>query len=602
MTILKDTYSRLIALFMLSVVATFFLMRPLQSPWHPFIAGDGLGYYAYLPAKYIYHDKDLKYAWFNKAYKANYVYSTFDNPEDNLLVAYGNKRINKYYPGLSYIWWPFFMAAHATAHLLHYPADGFSQPYQWWIGFASLLYLLLGLHYLRKLLLKLGNKPYAALAVTAAIFFGTHLFSYAIFANSLSHAYSFTFNVLFLYFAVSVIKGPENRLRNFLLAALFLTLTTSIRPLNALLVLLWPFFLSKGFFYQKFPKEKWNWIHVSIVLVWLLALYHHFSITYTQTGSLFAYTYTDEHFNFLESKFFDGLFSYYMGLFVYVPIAFLAFFGIRYMPPAQRVALPLFFLGIVFLYTSWWYWLITKRALIDYYPLLAIFLAALYSAVNNKRSRNLVATLSVLSVLYYQFKDMQVRRGILDEFATYKEVFWRNFFRTDKAKLYLVPPQSIILEETQSTDFENSKGFVTSQAHSGQVVSLLSPSAYIQTYLDCNYPAIFADTTQQHKIRFSFYMYAKPAVKSVHAFIQFFDSQHKSILDVPLYLNEDDIFPGKWDYKEFGYDIVDHKTLGYEQVHSVGFTIWNVEARDSVFIDDPKAEFILSRKSFETLK
>ena len=78
----------------LTVMLSFVCMRPLKSPWHPFIAGDGLGYYSYLPAKFIHNDPQLDFKWFNRVHNANYIYSAFDNPEDNLLVAYGNKRIN----------------------------------------------------------------------------------------------------------------------------------------------------------------------------------------------------------------------------------------------------------------------------------------------------------------------------------------------------------------------------------------------------------------------------------------------------------------------------------------------------------------------------
>jgi hypothetical protein len=104
----KNTYNKIYFGFFLSIIAVFFYVRPLNSDYHKFIAGDGFGYYSYLPAKFIFNDPNYDFKWFNKAHDANYVYSAFPNPEQNLLVEYGNKKINKYYQGLSFIWMPFF--------------------------------------------------------------------------------------------------------------------------------------------------------------------------------------------------------------------------------------------------------------------------------------------------------------------------------------------------------------------------------------------------------------------------------------------------------------------------------------------------------------
>ena len=187
MALFKNKFDTLFFGFLISIILAFLFFRPLNSPWHKFIAGDGFGYYSYLPATYIYKDTDYSFKWFNKIYKANYVYESFPNPEDNFLVAYNNKRINKYYQGLSYIWLPFFGAAHLVAKFFNYPADGFSQPYQLFIGFASIFYLIIGLVYLRKIIYKLFQNNLASTLTPIAIFYGTYLYYYSINLNSQSH-------------------------------------------------------------------------------------------------------------------------------------------------------------------------------------------------------------------------------------------------------------------------------------------------------------------------------------------------------------------------------------------------------------------------------
>ena len=98
----KNTYHKIYFGFFISIVVVFFSLRPLNSPWNRFIAGDGLGYYAYLPATFIYNDSNYEFKWFNEVYNQNYIASSFPSPDDNFLVKYHERKINKYYPGLSF--------------------------------------------------------------------------------------------------------------------------------------------------------------------------------------------------------------------------------------------------------------------------------------------------------------------------------------------------------------------------------------------------------------------------------------------------------------------------------------------------------------------
>ncbi|PBQ32656.1 hypothetical protein CNR22_13035 [Sphingobacteriaceae bacterium] len=600
----KNIYNRIFFGFLLSVLVTFFYVRPLNSPWHKFIAGDGLGYYSYLPAKYIHGDPNYDFKWFNKVHNANYIYSAFDNPEQNLLVEYKGKRINKYYQGLSYIWFPFFVMAHVSAKILHYPADGFSQPYQLFIGLASLFYLFLGLLFLRKLISKLFANPLAAVCVPIAVFYGTHLFTYAISANSLSHSYSFTFITLFIYFLVSYFKDEHNRLRNFLLCMLCLVITGCIRPLNGLIIFLIPAFIPQGFFKQGLRFERIRILDGLIILLALLAIYHQLSITYIQTNSLIAYTYTDEKFYFADSKFFDALVSYHIGLFVYVPVIFISLFGIPFLPPRKRIILPLFFFFIIYLYGAWWYWPILKRALVDFYVLPGIFLGALIAAISKRKWKITLLSLIAVSLAYFQLKTYQMNSGILDEYTTYKEVYWRNFFRINKANMYLVPPSTILKEEKYLEDFEKNtfNGNVTSEKkQSGKYSLSLGPKNYICRTGEYNFPLVFSSKGCK-KIRYSFKCYFEKGVKTVHAFLQFFDKDKKMILEIPFYMDEAHLLTESWDYKEFGYEITDSEGLNATTVDKIAFTIWNVDAKNEIYIDDAQVEFLLTDRSFETVK
>lgn len=150
-----------------------------------------------------------------------------------------------------------------------------------------------------------------------------------------------------------------------------------------------------------------------------------------------------------------------------------------------------------------------------------------------------------------------------------------------------------------------------SGAHSGNLskakksegnYSLLLDSAhYLAPVREVGYPDIFKEDGCK-KIRFSFDAYFEAGVSALHAFIQFFDANKKLIEEVPFYINSDYIVPGKWDRREFGYEIVDHQKLNNETVKQVVVSVWNVEGKKKVYVDAVKVEFILTDRSFETVK
>lgn len=602
----KNTYNKIYFGFFLSIIAVFFYVRPLNSDYHKFIAGDGFGYYSYLPAKFIFNDPNYDFKWFNKAHDANYVYSAFPNPEQNLLVEYGNKKINKYYQGLSFIWMPFFVFGHVIAKITHYPADGFSLPYQLAIGLASLFYLFLGLFYLRKLLQKLFKDDLAATIAPIFIFYGTYLYYYGINLNSQSHVYSFTFITLFMYFAFNFCKEDNNKLTNFLLSALCLAIVACIRPLNGLVLFVTPLFFTKTTFKNIFKFQELKLAHLAIALLTIAVLYHQLSIMYIQTGTFLPYTYTDEHFDFSNPRLFDVLISYHSGWFVYVPLAFISFFGAFFLPTLkQKIVLPLFYAGIIFLYSCWWYWPITARAVIDYHALLAIFLAAFLIKVRAyKKIHVAFITLLCICVMYYQLKSIQLNRGILAENYTYKEVFWRNFFRLHKANMYLIPPESIIQQEIYLQDNETqfSDGAKNnSEKYSGNTSILLDKTSPFGGSGDIAYPSLF-NQKGIRKIRLSFWCNFKGDVTGAQIYLKLLDKDRKVVFETPFYINPDYINKNTWDYKEFGYQVGDEDLAGKNPVACINWFIWNSETKGQIFIDDLKTEFILTNTKFETLK
>ena len=600
---IKNIYNKIYLGFILSIIIVFFSLRPLNSPWHKFIAGDGLGYYSYLPATFIYHDLNYEFKWFNKIHNDNYVYSSFPSPDQNFLVEYQGRKINKYYPGLSFLWLPFFAIAHIIAKLTHYTANGYSLPYQLSIGMASLLYLFLGLLFLKKLLLKLFQNEIVAVVIPILLFYGTYLFFYALYINSLSHVYSFTGITLFCYFAYSYFNDDNRKLSNFLWATFCFLLVICIRPLNGLILFAVFSFIPTGFFKRKFKLSKITIEHVFITLLCIAILINQFYILYIQTKSFIPYTYSNEHFYFSRSRFFEVLFSYHMGLFVYVPLALLAVFGIPYLQnKKQRFILPILFFSILFLYSSWWYWPIVTRALIDFYVIIAILLAGLLNKMlQQKKQTSIFFTLAILCISYYQLKSLQQKNGILIENYTYSEVYWRNFFKIHKVNQYLIPPSTIIKQETFLEDFEINtyKGMLSNaNKHSGNNAIVLNKDNPFSSVFEFKYPNLFKENTI-NKIRFSFWANCTNQITSVHIYMKFFDENHNQIFETPFYLNQETLQPNKWNYYEFGYQLSNVDFEGKAAISSIELFIWDNENKNEIYVDDVKTEFITTDNSYE---
>ncbi|MFW6257691.1 MAG: hypothetical protein ACOC11_02790, partial [Prolixibacteraceae bacterium] len=145
-------------------------------------------YYSYLPATFIYKDLSLKFLDDN---------SRIFNEMWPVTIPNGNKLIVTSY-GMSVLYSPFFFLAHGYTKLdSRYESDGYSVPYRFAINFSSVFYMLLGLFFLRKLLLRYFKDWIVAL-VLLAIAVGTNLAYFTTYAAAMPHSYNFALITLFV--------------------------------------------------------------------------------------------------------------------------------------------------------------------------------------------------------------------------------------------------------------------------------------------------------------------------------------------------------------------------------------------------------------------
>ncbi|MBK7669397.1 MAG: hypothetical protein IPJ32_19865 [Sphingobacteriaceae bacterium] len=188
--------------------------------------------------------------------------------------------------GMAIMYLPFFAVAHLSANLFGYETDGFSEPYQMMIQFSGLVYLVIGLFFLRKLLLLYYSEKVTAITLFCVLF-GSNLFYYASVHGAMSHTH--TFCLLFLvFFGITNLVGLKHRLFLFLRHIKFVFLMIALATLV-------------------FLPQMLYWKHI--------------------TGHYFFNSYVGEQFYFGNPHLLEGLFGFRKGWLLYSPIMIFSLIG-----------------------------------------------------------------------------------------------------------------------------------------------------------------------------------------------------------------------------------------------------------------------------------
>jgi hypothetical protein len=421
-----------------------FNVRWEGTSWRYSIHSDGKGYYAYLPAFFIYGDSDFKFVndYEGKYYDpGNYVH--FATNVDGAVV-------NKYWSGTALMILPFFLMADNLAPLLNYPNDGYSFPYQASVCIAAIFWLLVGVTLIYFLLLnyfRLRKIP-AILGILAFVF-GSNLFYYTVCEPSMSHVYSFSALSAFLYFLSKYIRF--NSIRALWTSGFFAGLILLIRPTNALLLLSFlilfrSFDEVKLFFRNLFSSPVFPIITIliSFSVVYIQLYYFH-----TLSGKYWIDSYVNENFNFLKPELYNFLFSYRKGLWVYTPIALLSLLGLITLFKQSRFWAISTFLSILLYYyvlSSWWMWFyggsFGMRAAIDGFPILIVLLAHFFNSLSTMKLRLPVVVLISCCLFLNVVQTYQYTHWILPWDNMTKEKYWKIFLQTSPEYVGVATPDN----------------------------------------------------------------------------------------------------------------------------------------------------------------
>lgn len=392
------------------------------------IASDVTCYYGYLPAYFIYDDLSMQF--YNDKHDIA--------PKIGFLSYPNGNKVQKMTMGVAYFYTPFFFAGHVAAGLLGYPQNGYSTPYEIAINFSGLFYALLGLIFLRVVLLKRFNDLTVALTLII-LGLGTNLFYYSTYEAQMSHAFSF--------FAVSAFLLCTDKWqdkKNYLLAmgiGLSGGIIMLIRPNNVLVVfvfLLWGITNSKGI-WSRIKELAASYLHILVMILFgFITVLPQLLYWKEYSGNWIFYSYNKETFYWLEPEVIKGFFSYRKGWLVYTPLmtlSLIGFFFMRKKLAEMQWGILSFFIPAIYITFSWWCWWyggsFGSRTLIDYYPILALPMAALIGYLMDRKIWVRVAFVIVIAPFIWLniFQSWQYRSTLIRWDGMTEELYWTIFFK-----------------------------------------------------------------------------------------------------------------------------------------------------------------------------
>jgi hypothetical protein len=392
------------------------------------IVSDGKGYYAYLPAIFIYND--LNFGFNQTVEKHNHPETWYTDYRYKL----DKKRIfTKYYVGTAIAYSPFFLIAHGWSLMMGWQADGYTAIYHGSVLVAALFYMVITLIFMGKILDFYRINHWIKVLSILGAYFGTNWFYYTTWEASLSHVYSAGVIAAFFYYAI--IFSKDITLKWGLIIGVLLGLIVLLRPLNILVVLFLPLFHYKLFSFIRWVKSL---IAKPVILglsfiSFLVVLSIQFIIYKIQIDQWYIYAYLNEGFNFLKPHFFNFLFSIRKGFFVYTPLFLLSILGLVSWAKFNSFQVLWWILSVIILvyilssWHMWWYGgTFGTRVLIEYYIIWIIPLAILFQKAG-RYSKFFLVMITCFFVFNGVLQQYQYRKGIIHydnmNWQMYKEAF-----------------------------------------------------------------------------------------------------------------------------------------------------------------------------------
>lgn len=460
--------------YILLVFMTFFLFLKSEDNYHfidstkyerRMLESDGSGYFEYLPQTIIYKTKNFEFINDLKS----------KHPESKIHEGLSNeisgKRTNKYFVGTSICIAPFYFVTHQIVQASGGNADGYSIPYELSVLFSGLAFWLLGMWSIIRLFRKFEFSNLTIAFSVIGLSLATNLYYYTVLHPDFAHVYAFgLIAFLLLQFKNYVDKNQGNQL---IQIAALLGLITIIRPTDALIIIVLPFFFSSFSSFLdrlKFIFKNQSWMFLIGILVFGLIIAIQYLNIYQQTGQwrFNEYIFGAEGFEFLfNPKIGEVLFGFSKGFFIYTPFFILLIPGFIELYRWNKylfVGIFIFFVIFVFINAySWQFYGLGMRNFIGIYAILIAPVALLFEKA--KKYFKVILLLFLITMtdvnLTYTY---QLQKGIIHGLDMNKEKFLNTFLQTGKRYEQMVYLNEPHFEKQQFKKRESWKYHVLSQS------------------------------------------------------------------------------------------------------------------------------------------
>ena len=407
----------------LAGILSFFLIYQIPLIHDHPIRSDGIGYYLYLPATFIYHDISLQ------RIATTEFSGSIPDWTGALVYPQTQQYLIKYPMGEAILLTPFFLIAYILTFITHMKMDGFSFFFQYATAISGLLYTTVGVAILWNILQK-HFKERTILLVLCGIVFGTNLFHYATYDAIFSHTYSFFLFCAFLFLIIKIYTKPS--MRYVLLTGVVTGLIIITRPTNILFLIFGCLYgvtsietLIKRFhFWINHTKEGFLIMLPALAIVVIQMAYWKLI-----TGHYIVYAYT-ETFNFLKPEILYVLFSVNKGLFFWSPILVTIIPGLFFLKKKAPqffvptcIYIPLNLYIIASWNNGWCGGSFGSRFFVDSLPVFAISLCALYDGIKNPVWKHILTGFIFLCIMLSIFLMIQYWIGTIP----FDEVTWGTF-------------------------------------------------------------------------------------------------------------------------------------------------------------------------------
>lgn len=388
---------------------------------------DAFGYYAYLPATFIYQDSK-KLAWIPKMDSTYHLTGGTLYQADTL--ENGNLTF-KYLGGVAVMQSPFFAIGHTIAKFSEAPEDGFSWPYQYAIIWGAVFWFVFGIFFLRKTLLYYYSDFVVALTLLLVVL-GTNLLQYVSVDGAMSHVYIFPLYALLLFLTHHWHLNPKGKYLFWI--AFIIGLASISRPTELVMIfipLLWKWQIALA-------PSKWRFLWNHKLLIGLIIL--GFLIGISPQLAYWKYT-TGSWIHNVGSKWFflnpwwRVLVGFEKGWFIYTPLTLLFVLGFFFTKGSVfHKAILTFGLINIWIIISWSDWRYgasySVRALTQSYPVYSFAMAACIQFFVSRKIRVLFYGLAAYFVAINLFQIWQYNRTILHydhmNLSYYKAIYWNS--------------------------------------------------------------------------------------------------------------------------------------------------------------------------------